>query len=120
MTNPFERRMANQKIGVAGRRSEKDLARKMGGKQTPASGASGMKGDIHLESFMIECKSTSTDTLSIKREWLLKVAREALSAGKTPALALTFTDDDGKTKQMGDWVAIPQYLFNELVNSSSE
>lgn len=118
MTNPFLRRIAaNGKIGKAGRQSEKAVAKKLGGSLTPASGAGQSKGDIQLESFMIECKSTINDSIGLKREWLLKVAREALSAGKTPALSLTFTDDTGKSKQHGDWICIPSHVFKEIVEN---
>lgn len=118
--NPFQRRMSSQRIGDAGRSSEKRLSRKLGGRQTAASGAGMEKGDIALGAFQIECKATRTDTLSIKREWLLKVAREALSAGKTPALTMTFTDDDGKSKAHGEWVAIPLKVFQTLIENHEE
>jgi Holliday junction resolvase len=107
---------AEQKIGSAGRKSEQKVAKRIGGRQTPASGAAGLKGDISLGNFMIECKSTTHDSISLQREWALKVIREALSAGKTPALHLTFTDDDGKTKPKGAWVCIPEWVFKELID----
>lgn len=117
MSNPFQRRMAaEQKIGSAGRKSEQKVAKRIGGKTTPASGAGGLKGDISLGSLMIECKSTTHDSISLQREWLLKVSREALASGKTPALHLAFTGDDGKTKEKGAWVCIPEWLFQELID----
>lgn len=120
MSNPFLRRIAaNGKIGKAGRQSEKSVAKKLGGSLTPASGAGQSKGDIQLGDFMLECKSTKTDTLSIRRDWLQKVFREALSAGKTPALSLAFTDDTGKSKQHSEWVCVPLSVFKELVENSN-
>lgn len=121
MSNPFLRRIANNgKLGKAGRQSEKAVAKKLGGTLTPASGAGSSKGDIQLESFMLECKSTTNDSISLKREWLLKVLREAQIVGKTPALTLTFTDDTGKPKQHGTWVCIPDHVFKELIGGQDD
>lgn len=103
------------KIGEAGRKSEKAAAKRLKGRLTGASGASaGDKGDIDLPSMLLECKSTKADSLPIKREWLIKITQEAVMKGKKPALAISFTNEAGRPHVDGSWVAIPESLFREV------
>lgn len=114
MDNPFLRR-SDRKIGTAGRVAEKKAAKKLGGRLTPASGASGKKGDIYIQRFMVECKSTQAESMGVQKEWLDKVRREALAAGQLPALLLQFIQPNGTIKDNGDWVCIPQSAFRDLI-----
>ncbi|MFI5102878.1 MAG: hypothetical protein ACHP9V_05855 [Terriglobales bacterium] len=102
-------------IGRTGRLSEKRLAKKLGGRQTPASGAMiGAKGDISFEKLLMEAKSTTNDSMSLKFEWLAKIAAEARNMGKTPALAVSFVTPTGHDWPDGDWVMVPMDVFKEL------
>ena len=114
--NPYMVRRAKRLIGTAGRRSEKKVAKRVGGRQTPASGAmSGAKGDVVLPAWLMECKSTVKDSIGIKHEWLSKIAKEALAKGKEPALTIAFTDAQGRpVANAGQWVCIPLKLWEEL------
>lgn len=104
------------KIGQVGRKSEDKLAKSLGAKVTPASGAmSSAKGDMVHRDFLIEAKSTVNKSMSLKFEWLEKVTQEALETGKTPALSIRFTDSDGKAVRSGDWVAVPRTIYEEFV-----
>jgi Holliday junction resolvase len=99
--------MQAHSIGSAGRKSEKLLAKKLG-RERPASGAvEHIKGDIDAGDVLIEAKSTRGDSISIKHDWLGKISGEALRAGKTPALALSFVREDGRPVPNGEWIAIP-------------
>ena len=55
---------------------EKEVAKMLGGNQTPNSGATGfVKGDVILDNLMlIECKTKTkeSDKFSINREWIEK------------------------------------------------
>lgn len=103
-----------RKIGGAGIRSENHLAKRVGGRLRPASGAlPGAKGDVDLPSFLMEAKSSTGDSLSLKREWLAKIGKEARSVGRVPALAVTFSYDDGRPIPDGAWVMVPEWLFKE-------
>ena len=65
---------------------EKDVAKKVSGKQSTNSGATPfVKGDVNSSDFLIECKTkmTESDSISIKRGWLEKNEKEALFMGKS-------------------------------------
>jgi hypothetical protein len=95
-------------IGGAGIASEKRVSRSIGGRQTPASGAlAGAKGDINREDVLLEAKSTSANSISIKYVDLAKITREARSMQKFPALTVSFTMPDGTAVPDGDWVLVP-------------
>lgn len=115
--NLFLNRQTKNKIGETGNQSEKKTAKRLGGKPTPASGAlAGAKGDIELPKFLVEAKSTIKESISIKREWLMKISGEALAKGKAPALVVTFTTENGTPKPRGKWILITEQTFRELTN----
>lgn len=115
MTVPYLKRKSQHRIGRAGRNSEKKLAKHLGGRLRPASGAmAGAKGDIDLGSILLECKSTNNMSLQVKLGWLLKIASEARCVGKKPALSISFTHDDGEPVRDGQWVMVKLSDFEEL------
>lgn len=102
-----------------GRLSERRVARVLGARQTPASGAlCGAKGDATLECkdyrFRIESKATANKSLGVKYEWLEKITKEALETNRLPALTVSFVTPGGVECSNGDWVMIPRYLFQEV------
>lgn len=110
MTNPFLNR---DKVND-GRKAEKRQAKSLGMKLQPASGAmDGAKGDMKSEYFLIECKSTQSDTLPLKLSWLDKISKEALHTGRNPAVVLVFVYPNGTPVTNGEWVAIPTWLAKE-------
>lgn len=112
--NPYLRRQARHALGKAGRASEKRLARELKARARPASGAmTGAKGDIDLGTVLMEAKSTTSKSMSLQLEWLAKIANEARSEDKTPALAISFVRPDGTTVMDGSWVCVPRYVWEE-------
>lgn len=110
--NPYLRRKSNN-IGSSGVRSEKLLSKKVVGVQRPASGAlDGAKGDIEVESMLIEAKSTTLASMSLKLDWLLKISEEALAENKVPAVAISFVKDSGKPVRNGEWVMVPLWYWD--------
>ena len=104
-------------IGDAGRAAERKAAQRRGARLTPASGALKQKGDMKLgEEFLIEDKSTSSSVLPVRLTTLQNITRAALAEGRRPALGITFTTGDGEPIQGGAWVAIPEWLFREIVD----
>lgn len=104
------------RIGDAGRASEKKLAKSLGARMRPASGAmAGAKGDMTMGRILIEAKSTVNESFSLKYAVLGKISQEALSEGKAPALAITFTDPKGKPVNFGEWVMLPKAVFQQLI-----
>ena len=109
------KRAGRDRIGVVGRVAEIKTAKRLGGHQTPASGAmQGAKGDIRRPEFLIENKSTVRDSFSVSLQVLAKIHQEARAKGKAPALAFQFVQEDGTPHRFGAWVAIPEWMFKEL------
>lgn len=54
------------------------------------------KGDVSTKQFLIEAKTKAkpSKTITVKREWLDKIDREAFVDGKTPVLAISFGDSE--------------------------
>jgi len=101
--------MANKKLSTRyySSQQEKSVAKTIGGKTTPNSGARPYtKGDIvkasdysdpenyaAQESWMLEAKTSMTDkqSFAIKKQWLTTLKEEAFQAGKTNyALVFSF------------------------------
>lgn len=64
--------------------------------------------------WLLEAKSTVSDSLSIRYSWLGKISNEALIEGKRPALSVSFVDRSGRAVNFGDWVLVPRKVFDEL------
>lgn len=97
-------------------RQEKAVAKSVGGKQTANSGATMFqKGDITTsgeESFLLECKTktSKSDSISFKKEWIEKNKQEAAFMGK-PHQAVVFNFGPGEE----NYYVIEEYLFRELL-----
>ena len=98
------------------KKQEDYVAKKFSGSRVKNSGATAFaKGDVNLDeqSFLIECKTktTASDSISIKKEWLEKNLKEALFMGKKySALAFNFGPNQP------NYYIIDEYLFEELLN----
>lgn len=109
------------RIGESGRISEKRLAKKLGGRLRPASGAlQGAKGDMTLGNVLIEAKSTVGRSFSVKHEQLAKIAKEARDQGMIPALSISFINGDGRPVPAGEWVAVPLHVWQMLLEEKDE
>lgn len=108
---------------------EYSFAEKLNGRRHIRSGAfrsdnayatgSGYCGDVSSEDFEIECKQTKNKSISIKAEWLNRMAIGAFSHSKKPALHLQFKDHlngicDNK------WVLIEERSFLELLRHGKD
>jgi hypothetical protein len=118
----FLRRQASAPKNAHGKTSEARLAKKTGGRLTPASGAMrGAKGDMTLQTgtwkFLGEAKSTIHMTLPVDYAWLVKITHEARSKGARPLLTMSFVTPEGKARPNGDWVAMPLAEYQELMEA---
>lgn len=112
--NKFMAKVGDKGIGDKG---EKLLAKRLGMKLTPASGAlEGAKGDLFNDDILVESKATEKDSISIKLNWLIKIATEASTVNKLPALAVQFVTGNGRPRPEGSWVMIPERLYTRLKN----
>jgi len=83
MSNPYLNRLANAGKNAHGKKSEKRVAKSMGAKLHPNSGAMrGAKSDASMPKFRLEMKSSTTQTLPIEMAWLVKITQEALAMGR--------------------------------------
>jgi hypothetical protein len=121
--NPYMKRAAARAPGSHGNVSEKRLAKSLGAKLQPASGAlKSCKSDMKLKAggykFRSEAKSTVKDTLPVDLGWLTKIASEASSSGDIPMLTLSFVTPEGKprTDRNSEWVCIPKVFFQEMLD----
>ncbi len=104
-----------------GNQAEKHLAKRLGLQQTLASGAMvGDKGDLKGKGFRVESKSTNSNSLSLKIDYLLKISGEALNYKQIPALAVQFVTDNGQPKRNGSWVMIRECDFKTMMDNESD
>jgi len=93
-------------------RQEKQVAKAVGGKTVPNSGAAKfVAGDVNTDLFLLECKTCMTDkqSFSIKEEWLNKNKEEAFAVGKDySALVFNFGPDKP------NYYIIDEKLFKRL------
>lgn len=110
------------------RDQEDSVARHLGGKRQAGSGSSiYAKGDVlqrstnahDLDRFLVECKQTVHASLSVKGEWLAKITKEAMAAGKEPALAIEIKGHEDPVLE-AHWVAIPMSVFKRLFDKDDE
>lgn len=77
-------------------KQEKRVAKELGGRVTPASGALwGAKGDVRSEYFLVECKVTSKSSYPLKDTIWDKIAKEALHDNmREPVMCIELNDNE--------------------------
>lgn len=105
---------------VRSKAQEDQVAKATGGRRTPNSGATtfGGKSDVNIANLIsVECKTkmTSSESISIKKEWIEKLRAEAAFDGhEYTALAFNF----GPNEEMH--YIIDEYLFQTLIEILKE
>lgn len=106
--NPFK---------TTARRQERNVAKQIGGKRVPLSGGGEIKGDVITRDVLVECKTGHTLDASgekqivFKKDWLLKMKKEAESEGRSIAfLEFRFKGDKSA------WVVASAADYIALVN----
>jgi hypothetical protein len=98
-------------VATPSQRQEKSIAKKIGGRVVPASGAFwSRKGDARSDDLLVEAKTTDKASYSIKRATWDKIRKEALLDGRIPVLAIQI--------QGRDLVVLDQEDFLELRTSA--
>ena len=85
-------------------RQEKHIAKVVGGKKVANSGATVFnKGDVTSENWLFEAKTKTSESqsMTIKKEWLLKNKEEKFAMGKSYC-ALVFDFGDGNNYYVVD------------------
>jgi len=95
------------------KKQETAIADATGGQRTPNSGATTWsKGDVLTEQFLLEAKTKTThsDSIKINKEWFEKNKQEMAFMGK-PHSAIVFNFGPGEENHY----IIDEYLFLELL-----
>ena len=101
------------------RRQEGEVAKRIGGRKTPASGALSEKGDVRLKGVVrIECKTTSHKSFSVTQEMLEKIEYAALSAGELPALVIEFLNAKGNPTSAV--AVVPLWVLDTIANLTKD
>lgn len=92
-------------------KQERNFAKEIGGKTTPASGGTPhIKGDVLNTSKMFDLKSAKTSNQIIVTEKMLKkLLDDAMRVGRDPVLVLDFPNSELRYKK---WVLIPKEDFD--------
>ena len=92
-------------------RHEKKAAKKLRGRQTPASGSLAFnKADVYNDLVRMECKTTEKQSYSVKKDLLLKIAAET-EHGKIPVFNIQFEREEGHL----NYYIIDEGFFLELI-----
>lgn len=85
-----------------GRRYEKKLAKKIGGRVQPASGATPFyKEDISSDIWLVQVKTTTKDSYTLKIKDLETLRTNALKVGKIPLMVLRLGDREYNIMERG-------------------
>lgn len=89
---------------------ERALAKRLGGRATPNSGAiDGHKGDVVLDKYLIDDKFTGTPSYTLKKSEMDKISREAREREREPMFVIKFTKGV-PLKHPSEWVLLPKRL----------
>ena len=76
-------------------KQEKKLAKDLGAKRVPQSGAQiTSPSDMVLGKYVIESKATKNKSISLKKEWLDQLKQSPINFGKIPVLIIEFSTKD--------------------------
>ena len=98
---------------------ETRLGKRMGGRRLPRSGGMPWSkwdkttagGDVSTPDLHIEHKRTDCDSMSLKKDWLVKVSEGARRVAKDPAVIITFEKKGSKPE---DWILVPLEVLERL------
>lgn len=95
------------------RKQEKELATKLGGRRTSASGSGDEKGDVRLKGIVrVEAKTTKHRSFSVTLDMIEQIEMAAVSAGEMPVIAIEFNDNRGK--KIKEVAVVPMYVLDML------
>lgn len=103
-------------LTVAHRRApkqEREVAARLGGRPTAASGAKDVKGDVRIKGVArVECKTTRHKSFAVTLAMVGKLEESALLAGEVPAIVVEFIDADGR--RLAELAVVPTYVLDGL------
>ena len=109
--------------GTGGSREQEDrIAKETGGRRVPGSGSSlYARGDVKTADYLIEAKQTEKDSIRVTWAWLAKITRQALAAGKRPALVIEVRCKESQDVMVENtWAVIPFSDWQRLKEGRGE
>lgn len=118
MNNPFLKRAARTaNLTNSHRRApkqEKELSGRLNARQTSASGAKDVKGDLRIKGLVrIEAKTTKHASFSVTREMIRKIEDAAVQTGEMPCIIVEMNDSFGK--KLDEVAVMPMYALETLL-----
>ena len=108
--NPIRNQIKKKSI-----KQEKKLAKELGAKRTPQSGAQTTSPeDMILGNYVIESKATGRKSISLKKEWLDQVKQSPINFGKIPTLVLDFTKTNDR------YIVMDEEDFKKIIINTKE
>lgn len=97
-------------------KQERELAGRLGGRVTSASGSKDEKGDARLKGVVrLEAKTTKNKSFSVTLEMVQKIEEAAVMAGEMPVIVIEF--NDGRGKRLKEVAVVPTYVLDQLRDS---
>jgi hypothetical protein len=97
---------------------EKAIAKKLGGRAQPASGAGIHKGDVKLENFLLDSKACETNSLILPIKDVVRAVRDADGEGLVPALYITLEKVPDTVPT--EWVMLPATTFQAMLDAGMD
>lgn len=98
---------------------EREAAKRLGGRTTPASGSLREKGDVRVSGILrLECKATSKKSFSVTRDMVRKITEAGELSGELPAIEIEFLPLAGQFH--GRVAVVPAYVLNQLVTGEKQ
>jgi hypothetical protein len=101
---------------------EKDIAKQLGGKRQPLSGAlKEAKSDVVSDEFRIDCKYVHVKSFKLDIDTLRKITVEAFGQDLTPMLQVRFEQCGINAEKKyrcvdKDWAVIPLRILKDLID----
>lgn len=103
----FNRSMPNH----IGKKGENNLQKELGGNLTPGSRV----GDLQYKDLLVEKKTTAKNSITIKKDQLIKIEQLAFENNRIPALVIEFEVLE-KSFYDGQWALIRLDTLKELLD----
>jgi len=104
------------KAHVRSPRQERELAKRVGGRVTPGSGAGSEKADVRKPGVVrIEAKTTSHKSYSLTRKLAETLEEVAVTHDEIPFFEIEFLDEQGKPAQA--LCVMPRWALEQVVGA---
>jgi hypothetical protein len=96
------------------RKQEKELAVRLGGRRTAASGSKGEKGDVRVRGLLrVEAKTTKHKSFSVTLDMVNQIEDAALGSDELPCILVEFITPEGKPVR--EVAIVPSYVLFDLI-----